>query len=140
MAQQLETMIMEAICKGGALSNEDIQMLVALGEAMENVDGLVPPEAVRLFKKAMKQVRVYKQEILSVSMEVVYGYFSKNLYKKAKICIFRNKNISSDNYGTVKFLQKLNFSVTVFRNFDSRKMGFFGHFYAIFDNLYRFIY
>ena len=131
MAQQLETMIMEAICKGGALSTEDIQMLVALGEAMENVDGLVPPEAVRLFKKAMKQVRVYKaRDFVSINGSYLWllGNFSKNLYKKAKICIFRNKNIPSDNSGTVKFLQILDFIVTVFRNFDSRKMGFLGIF------------
>ena len=32
-------------------------MLLALSEAMTCADGLVPPEAVRLFKKAMKQRR-----------------------------------------------------------------------------------
>ncbi len=32
-------------------------MLLALSEAMTGGDGLVPPEAVRLFKKAMKQRR-----------------------------------------------------------------------------------
>ena len=57
MAQQLEAMIFDTICKGGALSMDDINMLMALSEAMENAEGLVPPEAVRLFKKAMKQRR-----------------------------------------------------------------------------------
>ena len=57
MVKQLETMIYDAMTKGGALSSEDIQMILALGEAMENAEDLIPPEAVRLFKTAMKQRR-----------------------------------------------------------------------------------
>ena len=57
MVKQLETMIFDAMTKGGALSSEDIQMILALGEAMENAEDLIPPEAVRLFKTAMKQRR-----------------------------------------------------------------------------------
>ena len=47
----------EALAGNLGLNSDDITALLALTEAMKNADGLVPPEAVRLFKKAMKQRR-----------------------------------------------------------------------------------
>ena len=43
--------VQEALICGQGLNDQDIQMLLALSEAMTCTDGLVPPEAVRLFKK-----------------------------------------------------------------------------------------
>ena len=43
--------LQEALICGQGLNDQDIQMLLALSEAMTCTDGLVPPEAVRLFKK-----------------------------------------------------------------------------------------
>ena len=55
--KEMEAMLIEIIgdpAKGG-LTEEDIKMLLSLSDAMSNVD--LPPEAIRLFQKAMKQRR-----------------------------------------------------------------------------------
>lgn len=57
LLKDLESLIQGALKDGRGLSDDDIKMLLAFSEAFANSDGLVPPEAVRLFKKAMKQRR-----------------------------------------------------------------------------------
>ena len=65
---------------------------------------------------------------------VVFYHFEilvKICAKRPK-CAFLDKNVSSGNSETVKFLQKINFSVIIFSNFDLRKWVL-RHFLTIFD-------
>ena len=65
-----------------------------------------------------------KQVIL---LAIISGHFAilvKICTKKAKICIFSNKNVFSGNSETVQFLQKLDFSATKFNIFDFKKWHF----------------
>jgi alkylhydroperoxidase/carboxymuconolactone decarboxylase family protein YurZ len=55
--QLLEQLIHEALNDGKGLNEADITMLLSLSDAMNNIEGSMPPEVVRLFKKAMKQRR-----------------------------------------------------------------------------------
>ena len=59
-------------------------------------------------------------EVISCHFEI----FAKICTKKAKICIFSNKNVFSGNSETVQFLQKLDFSATKFNIFDFKKWHF----------------
>ena len=84
--KELETLIHEALQNGQNLNVEDVQMLLALSEAMSNADGLVPPEAVRLFKKAMKQRRGSVDNVAETLMSsLTAGGESKENVAKAMV-------------------------------------------------------
>ena len=84
--KELETLIHEALQNGQSLNVEDVQMLLALSEAMSNADGLVPPEAVRLFKKAMKQRRGSVDNVAETLMSsLTAGGESKENVAKAMV-------------------------------------------------------
>ena len=70
----LQLTLQEALICGQGLNDQDIQMLLALSEAMTCADGLVPPEAVRLFKKAMKQRRGSVDNVAETLMSSLTGY------------------------------------------------------------------
>ena len=82
-------MLQEALICGQGLNDQDIQMLLALSEAMTCTDGLVPPEAVRLFKKVefvkewiMKSPKKYRTlQIFPIDLE------------------FKVINVGSDTFG-----------------------------------------